>query len=138
MAGEPTIAIDPDEGPVMVTVEYQIDPARAAEFAAVMEETRGARLRQGVLSWSLFRDTSVPGRYVEHFVDESWVEHLRRHQRFTAADAGLRERRAAFHIGESASEGAALRGGRVDALSAAHSVKPPGPAGTAAARTIGP
>lgn len=96
---EPAIAIDPEEGPVMVTVEYQIDPSRADEFAEVMELTRRARLRQGVLSWGLYRDTTVPGRYVEHFVDETWVEHLRRHQRFTAADAGLRERRGAFHVG---------------------------------------
>jgi hypothetical protein len=55
----------------MVTVEYLVDPARAAEFAQVMEATRSARLRQGALSWGLFRDTSVPGRYVEYFVDET-------------------------------------------------------------------
>ena len=96
------IAIDADDGPVMVTVEYLIDPARAAEFDEVMRLTRQARLRQGVLSWSLFRDTTVPGRYLEHFVDESWVEHQRRLERFTAGDAGLRERRLALHLGEAA------------------------------------
>jgi hypothetical protein len=32
-------------------------------------------------------------------VDESWLEHHRRLERFSAADAGLRERRAAFHNG---------------------------------------
>jgi MFS family permease len=97
----PEVAIDvaPQEGPVMVTVEYQIDPADAAGFAEVMQKTRRARLRQGALSWGLFRDTSAPGRYIEYFVDESWVEHQRRLERFTAADAGLRERRLAFHKG---------------------------------------
>ena len=92
--------VGPDEGPVMVTVEYQIDPAEAAGFAEVMQKTRRARLRQGALSWGLFRDTSAPGRYIEYFVDESWVEHLRRLERFTAADAGLRDKRMAFHRGE--------------------------------------
>ncbi len=98
----PHVAIDvaPDDGPVMVTVEYQIDPVDAAAFAEVMQKTRRARLRQGALSWGLFRDTGAPGRYIEYFVDESWVEHLRRLERFTAADAGLRERRLAFHRGE--------------------------------------
>jgi hypothetical protein len=48
---EPAFEIGPEEGPVMVTLEYQIDPARAADFAAVMERTRRARLRQGALSW---------------------------------------------------------------------------------------
>jgi MFS family permease len=96
----PAIAIEGDDGPVMVTVEYQIDPARAAEFARVMQLTRRARLRQGALSWGLFRDSNVPGRYVEYFVDETWFEHQRRLERFTAGDAGLRERRLSFHVGE--------------------------------------
>ncbi|MBT9490203.1 MAG: MFS transporter [Rubrivivax sp.] len=92
------IEIQPDEGPVMVVVEYLIDTARAPEFTQVMQATRLARLRQGALSWGLFRDTAVPGRYVEYFVDESWVEHLRRQERFTAADEGLRARRLGFHL----------------------------------------
>jgi MFS family permease len=99
----PDVAIDvaPQEGPVMVVVEYLIDPARADDFARVMRATRSARLRQGALSWGLFRDTSVPGRYVEYFVDETWVEHQRRLERFTAADEGLRDRRLAFHLGDA-------------------------------------
>jgi len=97
---EPAIVVDADEGPVMVTVEYLINPAQAQAFAAVMQSTRQARLRQGALSWGLFRDSEVPGRYIEYFVDESWVEHLRRLERFTAADAGLREQRLAFHLGD--------------------------------------
>ncbi len=96
---EPAFEIHPDEGPVMVTLEYQIDPTRAAEFTEVMQRTRRARLRQGALSWGLFRDVAVPGRYVEYFVDENWVEHQRRLERFTAFDAELRAQRMAFHLG---------------------------------------
>jgi len=88
----------------MVTVEYLIDPAKAEAFAEVMRKTRRARLRQGALSWGLFRDTTAPGRYIEYFVDESWVEHLRRLERFTAADAGLRDQRLAFHRGDKPPE----------------------------------
>lgn len=95
-APQPSQAVHPEDGPVMVTIEYLIDPREAENFHAVMEETRQARLRQGALSWALFRDVAVPGRYVEYFLDETWVEHLRRHERFTAADVGLRERRRAF------------------------------------------
>ncbi len=110
---EPAIPIEPDDGPVMVTVEYQIDPARAAEFAAVMQQTRRARLRQGALSWGLFRDAAQPGRYVEYFVDETWLEHQRRLARFSAGDAGLREQRLAFH---TASEPPVVRRYVADAL----------------------
>jgi MFS family permease len=99
---EPAFGFAPEDGPVMVTVEYLIDPARAQAFAQVMQATRQARRRQGVLSWGLFRDTAHPGRYVEYFVDENWIEHQRRLARFTAADADLREQRLAFHVGEGA------------------------------------
>ncbi|MCE2907784.1 MAG: MFS transporter [Burkholderiaceae bacterium] len=98
-APEPATPVDDDAGPVMVTVEYRIDPARTAEFSAVMERTRRARLRQGALSWGLFHDVAQPGRCVEVFVDESWLEHQRRLERFTAFDAELREQRLAFHQG---------------------------------------
>ena len=96
---DPQVAVAPDDGPVMVTLEYQIDPTRALEFADVMQHTRRARLRQGALSWGLFRDVAVPGRYIEYFVDETWVEHLRRLERFSAFDAELRQLRLSFHIG---------------------------------------
>jgi MFS family permease len=98
-APEPADTVGAEEGPVMVTLEYQIEPARAAAFAEIMQRTRRARLRQGALSWGLFRDVAVPGRYVEYFVDENWVEHQRRLERFTAFDAELRSQRMAFHIG---------------------------------------
>ncbi|WP_246116322.1 MFS transporter [Denitromonas halophila] len=98
-APPPVIDIAPNEGPVMVTVEYLIDPAQAQAFNAVMQLTRLARLRQGALSWGLFRDTSLAGRYIEYFLDENWIEHQRRLARFTAADIGLRNRRLSFHIG---------------------------------------
>jgi MFS family permease len=96
---EPAIEIGPEEGPVMVTLEYQIDPQRAADFTAVMQRTRRARLRQGALSWGLFRDTVQPGRYIEYFVDENWLEHQRRLERFTAFDDELRALRLQFHLG---------------------------------------
>ena len=86
-------------GPVMVTVNYRIDPARAEEFAAVMRESRVNRLQKGALSWGLFQDINEPGHYIEYFLDESWADHLRRFDRYTAADASLRERRHSFHIG---------------------------------------
>jgi MFS family permease len=99
-APEPAAPVDDEAGPVMVTVEYQIDPARADAFAAVMERTRRARLRQGALSWGLFHDVAQPGRVIEYFVDENWLEHQRRLERFTAFDAELREQRLAFHLGQ--------------------------------------
>jgi MFS family permease len=91
----------PSSGHVLVKIEYLIQPARAAEFLALMQHSRRSRLRQGALSWDLLRDIGVPGRYIEQIIDQSWTEHLRRFDRVTAADVALRERKLAFHIGET-------------------------------------
>jgi MFS family permease len=97
----PVADAPPQTGHVQVTIEYRIDPVRAADFYALMQESRRSRLRQGALTWDLLRDIADPGRYVEQIVDESWTEHLRRFDRVTASDVALRERKLAFHIGET-------------------------------------
>ena len=89
----------PDQGPIVVTITYSIDPARHDEFVVLMEASRRSRLRNGALSWGLFRDMSEGSRYVEYFTDESWVEYLRRQERMTAADIALRDQRLSFHLG---------------------------------------
>jgi anti-anti-sigma factor len=99
-SGPPTEAPQ-ENGRVVIHVEFIIDPARAAAFHLVMQQTRRARLSQGAIGWELLHDIGEPGRYVEQIVDESWTEHLRRFNRATAADMALRERRLAFHLGES-------------------------------------
>jgi len=100
-AGPPAEAPQED-GRVVITVEYLIDPSRAAAFHLVMQQTRRARLGQGAIGWELLHDIAQPERYVEQIVDESWTDHLRRFNRATAADMALRERRLAFHLGETA------------------------------------
>ncbi|MDP3604834.1 MAG: MFS transporter [Polaromonas sp.] len=94
----PSAEAPPLTGHVRVTIEYQIDPAKAAEFRALMQESRRSRLRQGALAWELLRDISDPGRYIEQITDESWTEHLRRFDRVTAGDVALRDRKLAFHL----------------------------------------
>jgi MFS family permease len=91
--------IEDDQGPVMVTIEYQIDPARAEEFAAVMADSRRWRLRHGALHWGLYRDVVDPGRYIEHFLLDSWLDRLRQIERLTAEDIALRDRKNEFHLG---------------------------------------
>jgi MFS family permease len=98
----PDIPAPTGQGRVQVDIEYRIDPARAAEFVELMEESRRSRLQQGALRWFLLHDLTEPDRYVERIVDESWTEHLRRFDRVTAADAQLRDRRLSFHLGEEA------------------------------------
>ncbi|MGT2452571.1 MFS transporter [Cupriavidus basilensis] len=88
-----------DRGPVMITVEYHTDPGDAAAFRAAAREMRRVRRRGGALSWGLFEDMEAPGRYVETFVIESWLEHLRQHERFSANDKAIQARVHALHRG---------------------------------------
>lgn len=94
-----SLPIDNDQGPVMVSIEYRIDPARAEEFTEFMGESRRWRLRMGAVHWGLMRDIGNPGRFVEQFVMESWVDRLRQIERLTAEDISIRDRRDAFHLG---------------------------------------
>lgn len=43
--------VDQERGPVMVTLEYDIDPQHAAAFQAAMVEVRAMRRRNGAVSW---------------------------------------------------------------------------------------
>jgi len=95
----PAQPIEPDDGPVMVTLEYLIDLGRRTEFESIMAESRSARLRQGAVSWGLFEDLQRPGRFVEYFACSSWADYLRRFDRFTAQDERLQAMRHAFHTG---------------------------------------
>lgn len=101
---EPVVASPPDaqQGPVMVTVEYRVDEARREAFLEAIAELAKERRRNGAYSWSLFRDPSQPGRYVEVFEEADWNEHLRHHQRFTKTDADLQAAVRRFHVGPSA------------------------------------
>ncbi|MDM0044676.1 MFS transporter [Variovorax dokdonensis] len=99
-ATHPPGAKPEEQGRVVIQVDYRVDPARADAFRRVMDETRRVRLSQGAIEWTLWHDINDPGHFVEHIVDESWTEHLRRFHRATAADIALRERRLAFHLGD--------------------------------------
>jgi MFS family permease len=97
----PQMDAPPAHGHVLLMIEYLIDPARADEFRTLMDESRRSRLRHGALSWELLQDIHAPGRFVEMIEDASWTEHLRRFDRVTSADVALRDRKLAFHRGES-------------------------------------
>jgi MFS family permease len=99
---DPTVDVEPrpDDGPVLITVEYQIDPAEAERFVEVMEDLGRVRRRDGGYRWRLYADLEQAGRYLETFVVDSWQEHLRQHGRFTVADLEVEERAKSMHRGE--------------------------------------
>jgi len=89
---------EPDSGPVMVTIEYRVQPGKRAEFIAAMQSVREMRRRNGAYFWELFHDSADPSRFNECFMDESWVEHLRQHERVSVADREIQQRAKAFMV----------------------------------------
>jgi MFS family permease len=81
-----------DEGPVLVTVEYEIEAKDSDEFLAALEKFSRVRRRDGASGWGVYYDTEHPTRYLETFIVESWAEHLRQHTRLTQADREVEER----------------------------------------------
>lgn len=88
-----------EEGPVLVTVEYEIEAKDANEFLAALEKFSRVRRRDGASRWGVYFDTEHPTRYLETFIVESWAEHLRQHTRLTQADSELEERVSRFGRG---------------------------------------
>jgi hypothetical protein len=97
----PVVTDEPDaeRGPVMVTVEYRIDPTRAEEFQEAMREVSMERRRHGAVYWHVYVDAEDPVRHVEVFIVASWLEHLRQHERVTVADRDVEAIARAFHVG---------------------------------------
>jgi hypothetical protein len=73
----------------MVTVEYRIDLADREAFLIALEALSHERKRDGAYAWGIFQDTADEGRYLETFLLDSWLEHLRQHKRVTNADRVL-------------------------------------------------
>jgi len=94
------VAADTDGGPVLVTVEYHVNPERLSEFIKAMRQYGRVRRRDGASRWGICRDLEISDRYLETFVVSSWAEHLRQHDRLTRADSELEERLRSCTISE--------------------------------------
>lgn len=95
----PALAFDPEEGPVLVQIEYRIRPADAAAFVAAMDEVGHIRKRNGALRWRLFQDTDDPEHWIETYVVPDWLEHRRLARRTTEADRQAEAAALAFQRG---------------------------------------
>jgi MFS family permease len=88
-----------DTGPVVVTVEYRIAVDDAEPFRLAMRELRRIRRRDGAKRWSLMQDMAAPEIWIERYHSPNWIEHLRRHHRFTVSDREIERKALDFHQG---------------------------------------
>ncbi|WGF90277.1 MFS transporter [Marinivivus vitaminiproducens] len=99
---EPVVSVQPanDRGPVLIEIEYRVEPAQRAEFVSALRGFRSVRQRDGAIRWDAWEDVAEPGRVIEAFIVESWVEHQRQHARATHADQLDHQTLRAFHVGD--------------------------------------
>jgi MFS family permease len=90
---ELSIAVEPmpDDGPVLIQVEYRVDAENRAAFLRAIRAIEVIRRRNGASSWRVFRDLEDEGRFVERFVITSWAEYTRQRQRMTVSDRELQD-----------------------------------------------
>ena len=82
----------PNDGPVLVQVEYLVDDDKASDFLRAIALVEKTRRRNGAASWRVYRDVGVQGRFVERYVIASWAEYVRLRSRMTLTDREIQER----------------------------------------------
>lgn len=75
-----------DRGPVLVTIQYAVQCDKISEFLTMIRELAKRRRRDGAFAWGVFEHTEKPNHFIESFSVDSWLEHLRQHERVTHAD----------------------------------------------------
>jgi MFS family permease len=84
---QPLIPVALQQGPVMVTIRYELDAAQLPAFLQQMQQLGRSRQRDGATFWEIFADATKPGSYLETYVVPSWLDHLRQHERISRQDA---------------------------------------------------
>ena len=98
-APQVVVELDPEVGPVMITIEYRINHEDHDEFTHAIHQLRRIRMRDGAVRWGVFQDLADPDRLVETFVCASWLDFLRARERMTTADRVVRDQLRRLHQG---------------------------------------
>ena len=73
----------PDDGPVAITMDFQIEAVNRLRFLELMREVRLMHLRNGAFSWRLDEDLAECHNFRLEMLVASWSEHLLQHERIT-------------------------------------------------------
>ena len=96
---EVRLSLTPRSGPIVIEIEYRVDPGRARLFYAVMQHVQLSRQRNGAYGWAIARDIADPELWTERFHCPTWHDYLRQRSRSTASERALHLRANEFHIG---------------------------------------
>jgi predicted MFS family arabinose efflux permease len=101
LVASPTLAIGehvhPEDGPVLILIEYRVDGDDVDDFLCSMAELRIVRRRLGGTRWGVYQDVTAHGKFFETFLVPSWNGYLLQRAHYTKADREVEERASAFH-----------------------------------------
>ncbi|WP_404482909.1 MFS transporter [Novosphingobium sp. BL-52-GroH] len=99
IGSEPEVALPLTlrSGPVVVEVDYDVDPERAREFHAVMSRVQRVRKRIGAFDWTIARDIENPALWTERYHCPTWGDYLRMRGRYTQRDLDVQAEADAFN-----------------------------------------
>lgn len=80
-----------ERSPVMTMIAYDVPAHNHAHFIELMHQLAHARKRSGAYSWGIMQDSEHPDQFSEYFLETSWLDHLRHHERVSGADRLLQE-----------------------------------------------
>jgi MFS family permease len=80
---DPGLLPAPQDGPVSITAEFEVDPTRRNECVELMRDARMIFLRNGANRWHLYEDLKQPNKFRMEIVVPSWKQHLLQRERMT-------------------------------------------------------
>lgn len=83
------MALTMRSGPIVVEIEYKVDPEQARQFYAVAQKLQRIRKRNGGFEWSIARDIADPSLWVERYHCPTWGDYLRLRDRYTKAELDI-------------------------------------------------
>jgi len=86
---DPTRLPAPQDGPVSITAEFNVDPTRRTECVELMRNARLIFLRNGANRWHLYEDLNQPNKFRMEVVVPSWKEHVLQRERLTKNEKEL-------------------------------------------------
>ena len=89
----------PQDGPVLITYEFEIDPKRGRELLGLIREIRLIHLRNGAFNWHLHEDLERSNIFRIEMMLPSWSGYLLQRERLTKAERELIDRAKTYHIG---------------------------------------
>ncbi len=90
----------PRDGPILISVEFQVDCAKGKDFIEIMREVRLIHLRNGAYSWRLHEALTCPNTFRLELIVPSWNEHLLETERITKAEKDVLQRAWSLHSGQ--------------------------------------